>query len=106
VLWHKQWVGSATGQNRIERTRRKENDEDATDQEKYEAEGNSGVSKTVVDSYVKKGTSKRIFRAKESVLTYLCSTDKNVEAFYHVFMVMICTAIVYSLMKDSVEAGK
>jgi hypothetical protein len=40
-------------ENRIERTRRKENDEDATDQEKYEAEGNSGVSKTVVDSYVK-----------------------------------------------------
>ena len=60
LLWHKQWVGSAPGQNRLERTERKENDENATDQEpsgKYEAEGNSGscnsVSKTVVDSYVK-----------------------------------------------------
>jgi sterol O-acyltransferase len=59
-----------------------------------------------VESYVKKGRTKRIFRPTESILTYLCATDKNVEAFYHVFMVMICTAIFYSLMKDSVEAGK
>lgn len=37
---------------------------------------------------------------------HLCATDKNFEAFYHIFIVMICTAIVYSLVKDSVEAGK
>jgi len=28
------------------------------------------------------------------------------EAVYHVFMVMIITAIAYSLLKDTVEAGE
>lgn len=37
---------------------------------------------------------------------HLCSTDKNCEALYHCFIVMVCTGIAYSLMKDSVEAGK
>ena len=36
----------------------------------------------------------------------LTSTDKNMEALYHVFMVMIITAIAYSLLKDTVEAGE
>jgi len=36
----------------------------------------------------------------------LAATDKNVEAFYHVFTVMIITAIAYSVLKDTVDAGE
>jgi len=54
----------------------------------------------------RKGRQKRIFRPKDSILTELAATDKNVEAFYHVFTVMIITAIAYSVLKDTVDAGE
>ena len=36
----------------------------------------------------------------------LCSKDKNVEALYHVLILMILIGLGYSLLKDTVEAGR
>lgn len=36
----------------------------------------------------------------------LCSRDKNIEALYHVIMVMIAVSLLYSMLLDTVEAGK
>ena len=36
----------------------------------------------------------------------LSRNDKNFQSLYHAFIVMVITGIVYSLMKDTVEAGK
>lgn len=35
----------------------------------------------------------------------LCSTDKNIEAIYHFFMLMMVCSLGYSMLQDSVEAG-
>lgn len=36
----------------------------------------------------------------------LSRNDKNFQSLYHAFIVMIITGIAYSLIKDTVEAGK
>ena len=36
----------------------------------------------------------------------LSRDDKNIQSLYHAFIIMIITGIVYSLLKDTVEAGK
>lgn len=36
----------------------------------------------------------------------LSQKDKNIQSLYHAFIVMIITGITYSLIKDTVEAGK
>ncbi len=35
----------------------------------------------------------------------LCANDKNIEALYHVLILMILVGLGYSLLKDTVEAG-
>ncbi|XP_064401141.1 sterol O-acyltransferase 2-like [Halichondria panicea] len=52
-----------------------------------------------------KGKRKRIFIARDSILTALCRDDPNFRSLYHAFMVMVVTAILYSMLKDSVEAA-
>lgn len=36
----------------------------------------------------------------------LCRDDPNFRSLYHAFMVMVVTAILYSMLKDSVEAAR
>lgn len=48
---------------------------------------------------------KKVFVARDSVLTVLSREDPNFRSLYHAFIVIVVTAIVYSLLKDSVEAG-
>ena len=36
----------------------------------------------------------------------LSRKDKNIQSLYHAFIIMIITGIAYSLLKDTLEAGK
>jgi hypothetical protein len=49
---------------------------------------------------------KKIYQPRESLLTTLCSTDKNIEAMYHILILMICVGLGYSLLNDTIQAGK
>lgn len=39
------------------------------------------------------------------VCRVLSREDRNFQALYHAFLIMIITGIAYSLLKDTVEAG-
>ena len=41
-----------------------------------------------------------------STIRVLSQNDKNIQSLYHAFIVMIITGIAYSLIKDTVTAGK
>lgn len=40
------------------------------------------------------------------VIRTLCANDANIEALYHVLILMILVGLGYSLLKDTVEAGR